>query len=98
MMSTASSYAEVNEQGLLKLGHRKDHRPDLPQLKLALASLDPLGMPLATEVVSGEKADDPLYLPLIARVRSGQQILTFLGFSPAISVRPADDSSFRPTI
>ena len=48
--TTASSYAEVNEQGLLQLGHSKDHRPDLPQLKVVLASLDPLGMPLATEV------------------------------------------------
>ena len=41
--TTASSYADVNEQGLLQLGHSKDHRPDLPQLKLVLASLDPLG-------------------------------------------------------
>jgi transposase len=71
--TTASSYAEVNEQGLLQLGHSKDHRPDLPQLKLVLASLDPLGMPLATEVLSGEQADDPVYLPIIARVRSGLQ-------------------------
>lgn len=71
--TTASSYADVNEEGLLQLGHSKDHRPDLPQLKLALASLDPLGMPLATEVLSGEQADDPIYLPLIARVRSGLQ-------------------------
>lgn len=71
--TTASSYAEVNEQGLLQLGHSKDHRPDLPQLKLALASLDPLGMPLGSEVLSGEQADDPVYLPLIARVRSGLQ-------------------------
>ena len=71
--TTASSYAQVNEQGLLQLGHSKDHRPDLPQLKLALASLDPLGMPLATEVLSGEQADDPVYQPLIARVRSGLQ-------------------------
>lgn len=71
--TTASSYAEVDEQGLLQRGHSKDHRPDLPQLKLALASLDPLGMPLATEVLSGEQADDPLYLPLITRVRSGLQ-------------------------
>ncbi len=71
--TTASSYADVNEQGLLQLGHRKDHRPDLPQLKLVLASLDPLGMPLATEVLSGEHADDPLYLPMIARVREGLQ-------------------------
>src|SRR6266566_2850147 len=61
---------EVSEDGLLQLGHSKDHRPDLPQLKVMLATLDPLGMPLATEVVSGERADDPLYLPAIARVRA----------------------------
>jgi len=71
--TTASSYANVDEQGLLQLGHSKDHRPDLPQLKLVLASLDPLGMPLATEVLSGEQADDPVYVPIIARVRHGLQ-------------------------
>lgn len=38
-----------------------------------LASLDPLGLPLATEVLSGEHADDPVYLPIIARVRDGLQ-------------------------
>jgi transposase len=69
--TTVSSYAEVDEQGLLQFGHSKDHRPDLAQLKLVLASLDPLGMPLATEVLSGEHADDPLYLPIITRVREG---------------------------
>jgi transposase len=69
--TTAKSYAEVNEEGLLQLGHSKDHRPDLGQLKIALASLDPLGMPLATEVLSGESADDPVYEPIIARVRDG---------------------------
>jgi transposase len=71
--TTASSYADINEQGLLQLGHSKDHRPDLPQLKLVLASLDPLGMPLATEILSGEHADDPVYLPIIARVHDGLQ-------------------------
>src|SRR2546421_664801 len=71
--TTASSYAEVTEEGLLQLGHSKDHRPDLPQLKVVLASLDPLGMPLATEVISGEHADDPVYVPIIARVREGLQ-------------------------
>lgn len=35
-----------------------------------LATLDPLGLPLATEVLSGERADDPLYLPAIDRVRA----------------------------
>lgn len=69
--TTVSSYAEVNEEGLLQLGYSKDHRPDLGQLKVALASLDPLGMPVATEVLSGEKADDPVYLPIIARVSEG---------------------------
>src|SRR5260370_27460126 len=69
--TSVMSYAEVNEHGLLQFGHSKDHRPDLAQLKLVLASLDPLGMPLATEVLSGEQADDPVYLPMIARVREG---------------------------
>src|SRR5437660_4464405 len=71
--TTASSYGDVTQEGLLQLGHSKDHRPDLPQLKVVLASLDPLGMPLATEVISGEQADDPVSVPIIARVRDGLQ-------------------------
>lgn len=47
-----------------------DHRPDLAQVKLMLASLDPLGLPLATEVVDGSRADDPLYEPTISLVRA----------------------------
>ncbi len=79
--TTVSSYAEVNEEGLLQLGYSKDHRPDLAQLKVVLACLDPLGMPLATEVLSGEHADDPVYLPIIARVRDGlgKKGLLFVG-------------------
>jgi transposase len=34
-------------------------------------ALDPLGMPLATDVLSGERADDGLYIPLIERIASG---------------------------
>src|SRR2546427_2912777 len=68
--TTVSSYGAVSEDGLLQLGHSKDHRPDLGQLKVMLATLDPLGLPLATEILSGERADDPLYLPAIARVRA----------------------------
>src|SRR5438132_9188632 len=68
--TTASSYGAVSEDGLLQWGHSKDHRPDLPQLKVMLATLDPLGLPLVTEVLSGERADDPLYLPAITRVRA----------------------------
>src|SRR5216684_3761925 len=68
--TTVSSYGAVSEDGLLQWGHSKDHRPDLPQLKVMLATLDPLGLPLVTEVLSGERADDPLYLPAITRVRA----------------------------
>ncbi len=79
--TTASSYASVTEAGLLQFGHSKDHRPDLPQLKVMLASVDPLGMPLASEVLSGEHADDPLYLPVIARVQAclGRHGLLYVG-------------------
>ena len=51
--TTANSYADVlSEQGLLQFGHSKDD-PDRPQLKIAAAVLDPLGLPLATAVVPG---------------------------------------------
>src|SRR5919199_2333423 len=70
---TASGYWQVSEDGLFQFGHSKDHRPDLPQLKVLLATLDPLGLPVALDVLSGERADDPLYLPAMARVRSSLQ-------------------------
>src|SRR6266403_1832986 len=69
--TTASAYASVSPEGLFQFGHSKDYRPDLPQVKVMQAVLDPLGMPLATDVVSGERADDPLYLPCIERVQAG---------------------------
>lgn len=68
--TTASSYCGVNPEGLFQWGNSKDHRPDLAQVKIMLSTLDPLGMPIAAEIVSGEKADDPLYIPAIERVRS----------------------------
>src|SRR3954470_17984436 len=67
--TTANSYAEVlSEQGLLQFGHSKDD-PDRPQLKIAAAVLDPLGLPLATAVVPGNSTDDPLYVPAIRAVQ-----------------------------
>ena len=68
--TTAKSYATVTEGGLFQFGHSKEHRPDLPQLKINQSVLDPLGMPLTTTVVSGECADDPLYVPEIRKVRA----------------------------
>lgn len=69
--TTANGYWEVTEDGLFQFGHSKDHRPDQPQVKVMLSTLDPLGMPVAVQVVSGEKADDPLYIPAIEQVRRG---------------------------
>jgi transposase len=53
---------------LIQFGHSKD-RDDLPQVKIAIAALDPLGMPLTTVVVPGNSADDPLYVPEIRKVQ-----------------------------
>ncbi len=65
--TSASVSATGSDNGLFQCGHSKDDRPDLPQVKVMQAVLDPLGMPLATDVVSGERADDPLSLPCMAR-------------------------------
>jgi transposase len=79
--TTASGHHGVTEDGLFQFGHSKDHRPDLPQVKVMLSTLDPLGMPVATEVLAGDRADDPLYRPAIARVRAslGQRGLLYVG-------------------
>lgn len=81
--TTASSYGCVDDEGMLQFGHSKDHRPDLPQVKIASSTLDPLGMPVVTTVVSGEKADDPLYLPAVAMIqeRLGARGLLYVGDS-----------------
>jgi transposase len=78
-MTTAAAY--VTPDGMFQLGHSKDHRPDLPQVKIAMAVLDPLGLPLTTTVVAGHTADDPLYLPEMAKVRQVAQTtgLTYVG-------------------
>jgi transposase len=65
--TTISGYHEGSEDGLFQFGKSKDN-PELLQVKLMAASLDPLGLPVATDVVSGEQADDGLYVPIIDRL------------------------------
>ena len=79
--TSASVYATVSAGGLFQFGHSKEDRPALPQVKVMQAVLDPLGMPLATDVVSGERADDPLYMPCIERVQAsvGRHGLLYVG-------------------
>jgi transposase len=80
-VDTTTAAASVTPEGLFQLGHSKDHRPDLPQVKIAMAVLAPLGLPLTTTVVAGNTADAPLYLPEIAKVRpiAGPPGLTYVG-------------------
>src|SRR5947209_1870072 len=78
--TTVSGDHEVTAGGLLQFGHSKDD-PTRPQIKVMMGSLDPLGMPLATDVLSGERADDGLYIPIIERIRTGLKTtgLLFVG-------------------
>jgi len=68
--TTVSGDHEVTEGGLWQFGQSKDD-PTRPQSKVMMGSLDPLGMPLSTDVLSGERADDGLYIPIIRRIRTG---------------------------
>ena len=77
--TTVSGEHEVTAGGLVQFGHSKDD-PTRPQIKVMMGSLDPLGMPLATEVLSGERADDGLYLPIIERIRTGLKTIGLLFF------------------
>jgi hypothetical protein len=69
--TTASGAWRVTEEGLLQVGPSTDHRPALPQVKGLLAVLEPLGWPVATDLVPGPRAEAPLSLPAITRVRAG---------------------------
>jgi len=78
--TTVSGEHEVTADGLFQFGHSKD-APTRPQIKIMMGSLDPLGMPLSTDVLSGERADDGLYIPIIERIRNGLKTtgLLFVG-------------------
>lgn len=65
--TTTYGYHTPQEDGVMQYGHSKDHRPDLPQLKLMAAAAEPSGHLLACDVHPGQSADDPLYQPLITR-------------------------------
>jgi len=68
--TTVSACHEVVDGGLVQFGHSKD-APSRPQIKRMTASLDPLGLPLATNGVAGAQADDGLYIPLLERLGQG---------------------------
>ena len=55
---------------LLRFGHSKDNQPGLLQFKQGLGTLDPAGVPILTHTLSGEVADDGLYLPAWWQMRA----------------------------
>ncbi len=65
--TTVSGHHAGGEDSLFEFGHSKDD-PTLRQVKVMVAALDPLGLPLVSQVVAGSTADDPLYIPAVDRV------------------------------
>jgi transposase len=65
--TTVSGYHESGEESLFQYGYSKDD-PTLRQVKLMVAALDPLGLPIVSQVVAGNIADDKLYVPAVDRV------------------------------
>lgn len=65
--TTVSGYHEGGDESLFQYGYSKDD-PTLRQVKLMVAALDPLGLPLVSQVVAGDVADDKLYLPAVDQV------------------------------
>lgn len=80
--TTASGYRQVTEDGLFQFGHSKDRSASgQPQIKIMLSGLDPLGLPVVTQVVAGNRSDDPLYIPAVHQVRQslGRSGLLYVG-------------------
>ena len=62
--TSVSVYHDDGEaDSLLQHGWSKDHRPDLRQFKLMLATLDPLGLPICCQPIAGNKGDNGVYVP-----------------------------------
>lgn len=68
---------DPEQHTLFKVGKAKNGLYET-QFKMMLASLDPLGLPVAVDVVPGDRADDPLYIPSYQRIKAiipGQGLL-----------------------
>lgn len=65
--TTVSGYHAGGSESLFQYGYSKDD-PTLRQVKVMVAVLDPFGLPLVSQVVAGNVADDALYRPAVDRV------------------------------
>ena len=66
--TTGTVNHDPDDHTLFKVGKAKNGQYET-QYKMMLASLDPMGLPLVVDIVSGNRADDPLYLPCYRRVK-----------------------------
>ena len=66
---TTSLYFEGEGGGIGRLGHTKDHRPDLHQMIVGVV-LDREGNPVCSEMWPGNTADVTGLLPVVRRIRS----------------------------
>lgn len=73
---------DPSKHSLFQVGRTKADTYET-QFKLMLGSLDPLGLPIAADIVAGNQADDPLYVPIYQRIRHtvGQNNLLYVGDS-----------------
>jgi transposase len=70
----APSYREETPKGLFQFGYHKSHQADMPNLKTMMVTMDPLALPLATYVFSGNQPDDRNYQPAIKQARKSLQV------------------------
>ena len=68
MDTTSLSFEGAGGQTLGRHGHSKDHRPDLPQMILAVL-VDGEGRPVCSEMWPGNTADVTTLIPVVDRLR-----------------------------
>lgn len=67
--TSAAVAHDEKEHTLFKRGWGKNGKTEV-QFKVMMSTIDPLGLPIAVDAVSGDKADDPLYLPCYWRTQA----------------------------
>jgi transposase len=87
----SQSYRQPGD--LFRLGFAKQKRRDLGQIKIMLSTISRAAMPLTVEILPGNSADDPLYIPAMAKVRANlnQKNLLFVGDKKMASVESRAD-------
>lgn len=82
---------------LLRFGHSKDNQPGLLQFKQGLGTLDPAGVPILTHTLSGEVADDGMYLPAWRQMRTtlGRTDFLFVADCKAAAIKTRSGIALR---